>query len=158
MISDVLLLSEMDRKDCSALSTFISVLGWGNDTGDGWLWILTPVWMEFVLTFKDFRGFIPLRDSGWVFLLVFLHPVCEDVRNMCFIFLCCFFYTTHTQHYESVCTLILFVLNPNRQIAVWVVSRCCHNSPSEPSDDCAESQLDADQHVSLEITDRSTQL
>lgn len=36
LISDVLLLSEMDRKDCSALSTFVNVLGWGNDTGDAW--------------------------------------------------------------------------------------------------------------------------
>lgn len=34
LVSDVLLLSEMDRKDCSALSTFVNVLGRGNDTGD----------------------------------------------------------------------------------------------------------------------------
>lgn len=36
LISDVLLLSEMDRKDCSALSTFINALGWGNNTRDAW--------------------------------------------------------------------------------------------------------------------------
>ena len=34
LISDVLSLSEMDRKDCSALSTFVNVLGRGRDTGD----------------------------------------------------------------------------------------------------------------------------
>lgn len=36
MVSDVLLLSEMDRKDCSAQSTSVNVLGWVNDTGDAW--------------------------------------------------------------------------------------------------------------------------